>query len=103
MHILEEDKRIFITTSNQEYKESNAKVSTPYFTSNQVLITHKSYQGSSYACFRVFVHQINFKKLYPSTPNHVKNIPRLTQTGIFPSIFYHHYTVVKTQSFKSFL
>ena len=63
MHILKENKIIFITTLKQKYTENNTKFSAPHFTSSQVLIL--------YQWVKLFGHQVNLGKLDPSTPNHV--------------------------------
>ena len=43
MHILKENKIIFITTEKQNYTEINTKFSAPRFMSNQNLILYKIY------------------------------------------------------------
>ena len=45
MHILKENKKFFLATEKQEYTEINSKLSTRHFTSKQILIMYKSYQG----------------------------------------------------------
>ena len=72
MHISLKKTNNFYYNIKQEYTESNTKALAPHFVSNQVVITHESYQRIYHTCSRVFGHQINYGKLDPSTLNHVE-------------------------------
>ena len=59
MHILTENKIIFITKEKQEYTEINAKFLATHFTSNQILILYKSYQWLKFrASFSHLLHAV---------------------------------------------